>query len=45
VEDDLEGGEDNKRSGSRKPQKDKERRKTGHDEVRLLRSIIIAGEL
>jgi hypothetical protein len=44
VEDDLEGGEDNKRWGSRKHQKDIKRRMGDCDEVRLLRSIMMTGE-
>jgi hypothetical protein len=44
VEDDLEGGEDNKSGGSLKPQKGKKRRMSNRDEVGLLRSMKIAEE-
>jgi hypothetical protein len=41
VEDDLEGGEDNKRGGSRKPRKNK-KRKSDRDEVGSLRNMMMA---
>jgi len=44
VEDDLEGGEDNKRGGSQKPRKGK--KKMGdHDEVGSLRNMMMIAEL
>jgi hypothetical protein len=44
VEDDLEGGEDNKSGGSLKPRKEKKRRMSSRDEVGLLRNMMITGE-
>jgi len=44
VEDDLEGGEDNKSGGSQKPRKEKKRRMSDHDEVRLLRHMMMLAE-
>jgi hypothetical protein len=42
VEDDLEGGEDNKRGGSLKPRKEK--KVSDRDVVGSLRGMMIAGE-
>jgi len=44
VEDDLEGGEDNKSEGSLKPRKERKRRMSGHDKVGSLRNMKMAGE-
>jgi len=44
VEDDLEGGENNKREGSRKPRKRKKRRMSDIDEVGLLQDMMMAGK-
>jgi hypothetical protein len=44
VEDNLEGGEDNKSGGSLKPRKRKKRRKGGRNIVRSLRSMMMAEE-
>jgi len=44
AEDDLEGGEDNKRGGSRKPWKKKKRRMSDLDEVGSLRDMMMAAE-
>ena len=45
VEDDLEGGEDNKSGGSLKPRKVKKRRMGDRDEVGSLQNMKIAEEL
>ena len=44
IEDDPEGGEDNKRRGSLKSRKSKKRRKGDRDGVRLLQNIMMSGE-
>jgi len=44
VEDDLEGGEDNKRGGSRKPQKGK-MKMSDRDVVGSLRNMMMTAEL
>jgi len=44
AEDDLEGGEDNKREESWKPRKDKKKRKSDRDEVGSLRDMMMGGE-
>jgi hypothetical protein len=44
VEDDLEGGEDNKRGGSLKPQKGKKRRMGDHDKIGSLQNMMMAEE-
>jgi len=44
VEDDLEGGEDNKSGGSLKPWKEKKRRMSDCDEVGLLRNMMMTAE-
>jgi hypothetical protein len=45
VEDDLEGGENNKSGGSVKPRKGRKRRKSDRDEVVSLREMMMTGEL
>jgi hypothetical protein len=45
VEDDPEGGEDNKSGGSLKPQKEEKRRMSDRDGVGSLQNMMMTGEL